>query len=114
MRSGATSRVPPPRQSGQSPCRAGGDPECAVGMRNREVDTVVSVSDRVELLVAVLNAEQNLGGIAFIRRRNLDGLETALQRPIFFNRLSILARRSRADTLNFTARQSRFQDVGRV
>ena len=49
-------------------------------MRNREVDSVVGVSDRVELLVAVLNAEQNLGGIAFIRRRNLDGLETALQR----------------------------------
>ena len=54
-------------------------------MRNREVDSVVGVSDRVELLVTVLNAEQNLGGIAFIRRRNLDGLETALQRTIFFD-----------------------------
>jgi hypothetical protein len=68
----------------------------------------------VELLVAVLNAEQNLGGIAFIRRRNLDGLETALQRPIFFDRLALLARRSRANALNFTARQSRFQDVRRI
>src|SRR6266849_6609094 len=86
----------------------------AVGMRNREVDSLVGVSDRVELLVAVLNAEQNLGGIAFIRRRNLDGLETALQRTIFFDRLAILARRSRADTLNFTARQSWFQDVRRI
>src|ERR1022692_2876298 len=84
------------------------------GMRYGEVDSVVSVSNRVELLVAVLNAEQNLGGIAFIRRRNLDGLETALQRTVFLDRLAILARRSRADTLNFTARQSRFQDVGRV
>jgi hypothetical protein len=46
-------------------------------MRYSEVDGVVGVSDRVELLVAVLNAEQNLGGVAFIRRRNLDGLETA-------------------------------------
>src|SRR5216684_2285153 len=86
----------------------------AIGMRNREVDGVVGVGDRVELLVAVLNAEQNLGGVAFIRRRNLDGLETALERTVFFDRLAILARRSRADTLNFTARQSRFQDVGRV
>src|SRR3989442_12695943 len=86
----------------------------ASGMRYSEVDGVVGVSDRVELLVAVLNAEQNLGGIAFIRRRNLDGLETALERTVFFDRLAILARRGRADTLNFTARQSRFQDVGRV
>src|SRR5207245_5561569 len=86
----------------------------AIGMRYSEVDGVVGVSDRVELLVAVLNAEQNLGGVAFIRRRNLDGLETALERTVFFDRLAILARRSRADTLNFTARQSRFQDVGRV
>ena len=83
-------------------------------MRYGEVDSVVSVSNRVELLVAVLNAEQNLGGIAFIRRRNLDGLETALQRPIFFDRLALLARRSRANALNFTARQSRFQDVRRI
>src|SRR5713101_5588538 len=88
--------------------------DVAVGMRNREVDSFVGVSDRVELLVAVLNAEQNLGGIAFIRWRNLDGLETALQRTIFFDRLAILARRSRADTLNFTARQRRFQDVRRI
>src|SRR5712691_438228 len=88
--------------------------DVAVGMRNREVDSFVGVSDRVELLVAVLNAEQNLGGIAFIRWRNLDGLETALQRTIFFDRLAILARRSRADTLNFTARQSWFQDVRRI
>src|ERR1035441_2627437 len=79
-----------------------------------EIDGVVAVSDRVELFVAVLNAEQNLGGVAFIRRRNLDDLETALERTVFFDRLAILARRSRADTLNFTARQSRFQDVGRV
>ena len=63
----------------------------ASGMRYSEVDGVVGVSDRVELLVAVLNAEQNLGGIAFIRRRNLDGLETALERTVFFDRLAILA-----------------------
>ena len=85
MRSGAASRAPRlvnqvNRLVGQEAIR-----NVAVGMRNREVDSVVSVSDRVELLVAVLNAEQNLGGIAFIRRRNLDGLETALQRPIFFD-----------------------------
>src|ERR1039458_1219092 len=55
-------------------------------MRYSEVDGVVGVSDRVELLVAVLNAEQNLGGVAFIRRRNLDGLETALKRTVFFDR----------------------------
>ncbi len=86
----------------------------AIGMRYSEVDGVVGVSDRVVLLLSVLNAEQNLGGVAFIRRRNLDGLETALERTVFPDRLAILARRSRADALNFTTRQSRFQDVACV
>src|SRR5437899_2698194 len=51
----------------------------AVGMRYREVDRVVGVGDGVELLVAILNPEQNLGGVDFGRRRNLDRLETALE-----------------------------------
>src|SRR5438477_12170791 len=103
MRSGAASRALPPDEIdcliGQQAVR-----NIASGMRYSEVDGVVGVSDRVELLVAVLNAEQNLGGIAFIRRRNVDGLETGLERTALFDRLAILARRGRADTLHFTAR----------
>src|SRR6476646_609403 len=42
----------------------------AVGVRDREVDGVVGVSDRMKLLVSVFDSEKNLGCIGFVRRRN--------------------------------------------
>ena len=62
-----------------------------VRMRHREVDRIVGISDRVELLVAVLDAEQNLGGVFLVRRRNLYRLEAALERAVFLDRLAIFA-----------------------
>ena len=76
----------------------------AVGMRDREVDGFVGVSDRVEFLVTVLDAEQDLDCVDFVRRRNFDCLEAALERAIFFDRLAVFARRCRADALNLAAR----------
>ena len=56
----------------------------------------------------------DLDGVGFVRRRNLDGLEAALERTVLLDRLAILGRRGCADALNFAARESRLQDVGRV
>ena len=41
-------------------------------------------------------------------------LETAFQRRVAFDVLAVLVERRRADGLQFTARQGRFEDVGRV
>ena len=68
----------------------------------------------MELLVALLDAEQDLHRIGFGRRRNLDGLEAALQRAVLLDRLAELRRRGCADALNLAARQSGLQDVGGV
>src|SRR5262249_41463367 len=49
--------------------------------------------------------------LGLIRRRNLDRLETPLQRAIFLDRLAVLTGRRRADALNFAARQGWLQNV---
>ena len=72
----------------------------AVRVRDREVDGFVGVGDGVELLVPVFDPEQNLDRVRLVRRRNFYGLEAALERTIFFDRLAIFARSCRADTLN--------------
>ena len=87
--------------------------DVAVRMRDREVDGVVGVGDGVELLVAVLDAEQNLDRVGLVRRRNFDGLEAALERTVLFDRLAILAGRGGADALNFAARQARASECWR-
>ena len=78
--------------------------DVAVRMRDREVDGVVGVGDGVEFLVAIFDAEQNLDGVDFVRRRNFHGLEAALERTVFLDRLAIFAGRGGADALNFAAR----------
>src|SRR4029077_19860414 len=88
--------------------------DVAVGMRDREADGVVGVGDGVELLVAVFDPEQNLGGIDFVRRRYFDGLEAALERTVFFDGLAIFARGGSADALDFPAGQCGLQDVGGI
>ncbi len=72
-------------------------------MRHREVDGFVGISNRMELLIAVLDSKQNLGGVDFIGRWNFDRLEATLERTIFLNRLAILTRSGRANALNLSA-----------
>ena len=55
----------------------------AAGSEDGRFDGLVRVADRMELLVAVLDAEQDLDGIGFAGRRNLHGLEAAFQRRSF-------------------------------
>jgi hypothetical protein len=59
---------------------------------NGRLDGFIRVRHGVELLVAFLDAEQNPDGIAFVGRRNLYGLEAALQRAIFLNRFPVFSR----------------------
>ena len=88
--------------------------DVAVGMRDREIDGVVGVGDGVEFFVAIFDAEQNLDRVDLVRRRNFHGLEAALERTIFFDRLAVFAGRGGADALNFAARQRGLQNVGGV
>ena len=46
---------------------------------DRGFDRLVGVTDEVEFFVAVFDAEQNLDGVGFGRRRNLHRLEPALE-----------------------------------
>ena len=84
----------------------------------RKIDGVaqrfVGVADGVKFLVALANTADDLHGLLFVRSGNLDGLEAALERAIFFDRFAVFTRRGGADALNFAARQSRLQDVGGV
>ena len=59
--------------------------DVAVGVRHREVDRIVGVSDGVKLFVTILDPKQNLGGVALSWRRNLHSLEAALERTIFLD-----------------------------
>ena len=86
----------------------------AVGMGNRKLDSGIGVADRVELLVAVLDAHDDLDGVGFVGRRNLDGLEAAFEGAVLFDGLAILGGCGGADALNLTAREGRFEDVGGV
>ena len=86
----------------------------AAGGEDGGFDRIVGVGDGVELLVALLDAEQDLDGIGFVRRRHLHGLEAALERAVLLDRLAEFGRRGGADALDLAARQRRLQDVGGV
>ena len=53
-------------------------------------------------------------GVLFVGRRNLHGLEAALERAVLLDGLAILGRRGRADALDFAARKRRLQNIGGV
>ena len=88
--------------------------DVAVGVGDGEVDGFVGVADGVELLVAVLDADDDLDGVFFVGRRDLDGLEAALERAVFLDGLAVFGRRGGADALNFAAGERGLEDVGGV
>ena len=83
----------------------------AARVRDGEVDRIVGVADRVELLVAVLDAHDDPDRVFFVGRRDLDGLEAAFERAVLLDRLAILGRRGCADALYFAAGERRLEDV---
>src|SRR5207302_936535 len=88
--------------------------DVAIRMRDREVDGLVGIRDGMELLVAVFDPEQNLDCVDLVRRRNLDGLESAFERTVFLDRLPVFARGRCTNALNLPARQRGLQDVGGI
>ena len=86
----------------------------AAGSEHRSLDGFIGVADGVELLVAILDAEQDLDGIPFGRRRHLDGLKAPFERSVLLDRLAELGGRRSADALNLAARKSGLQNICRV
>ena len=83
-------------------------------MRYGKLDGGIGVADGVKLLVAFLDAVDDLDGFGLVGRRHLDGLEAALEGTIFLNGFAKLGGCSGADALNIAARERRLEDVGRV
>src|SRR5579872_5560250 len=77
--------------------------EIAIGVGDGEVDGLVRVTDRVEFLVPVLDAVDDLDGVFFVGRRNFDGLEAALKGAVFLDGLTVFSGRGGADALDLTA-----------
>ena len=88
--------------------------QIAVRVRHRHGDGLVRVRNRMELLVAFLDAEQNLDRVGFCRRWNLYRLKAALERAVFLDRLAEFGRRGSANALNLAARQGWLEYVGCV
>ena len=77
-------------------------------------DRRVSDLYMVVQLIALFQTTQDRNGIFNAWLSNKHFLETTLQRSIFFNILTILIERGCADTVQLTARQSRFQHVAGI
>src|SRR6266567_2231347 len=88
--------------------------DITIRMRHGEFDGRIGVADRVEFFVAVLDAHDDLDGVGLVGRRDLDGLEAALEGAILLDRLAIFSGRGCADALDFAAAQRRLEDVGGV
>src|SRR2546421_155645 len=74
----------------------------------------LGIGDRVELLVSLFDAVDDLHRIRLVWRRNLDGLEAALERTVFLDRFAIFTGRGCADALDLAARQGRLEDIGGI
>src|SRR6266487_2161744 len=78
------------------------------------LDRVVGDLQLVEILVAALDATQNLDRFVFSWLVDHHRLEAPLQRRVALDVLAILIERRRADGLQLAARERRFEDVGRI
>ena len=78
--------------------------DVAARLVDRRLDGLARVLDVVELLVAVLHAEQDLDRFLLGRRIDLDRLEAALERAVLLDVLAVLGRRRRADAADLAAR----------
>ena len=82
----------------------------AARKRHRGSQRILGVLDVVMLLVALLQAMQNLERVGNGRLADVDRLEAALQRRVLLDVLAILVGGSRADHLNLATGQGRLQD----
>jgi len=79
----------------------------AAGMLDGKAQRLVGIADGVEFLVALLDAVEDRQGLFFVRRRDLDGLEAALERAVALDAFAELGRGRGADALHFAAGRAR-------
>ena len=88
--------------------------DVAARLIDGRLDRLGRVLDAMELLVAILDALEDLDRLLLGRRIDLDRLEAALERTILLDVLPVLGRRRRADAADLAARQRRLENVGGV
>ena len=86
----------------------------ARGQLDRRLDRRVGVLHVVVLLVARLEALQDLDRLGDRRLADVDALEPPRQRAIALERLAVVLERRRADAAQLAVRQRRLEDVRRV
>ncbi|CDC60577.1 putative uncharacterized protein [Clostridium sp. CAG:448] len=85
-----------------------------VGKRCGSNQRIVMDFDAVINLVPLLQTTQDGNGVLYRRLRHHHRLETTLQGCILFDILPILIQRCRTDTVQFSARQHRFEQISCV
>ena len=78
----------------------------AARVRHGKLHRGIGIAHRMKLLIAVLDAHDDLDRLGLVRRRHLHRLEAPFQRAILLDRLAVLRRSRRADALNLAARQA--------
>ena len=88
--------------------------DVASGQLGRGLQRLVGDHQLVVLLVALLDAAQDLDRLLDRRLVDLDGLEASLERGVTLDVLAVLVERSRADGLQLATGEGWLQDVGGV
>ena len=83
-------------------------------MVHGEGDGFIGVAHRMELLVALFNAINDLYRFIFIRRLHFHGLEAPFQRAVFLDGFAVFTGSSRANALYLSAGKSGLQDIGGI
>ena len=107
---------PAPRLVDQVDCLVGKETvgEVAVGEVGRGHDRLIGEAHRVVGLVAVLEANQDLDGVADRGLLDLDRLESALEGRVLLEVLAVLLERGGANGLQLAPGQHRLEDRGGV
>src|SRR5918992_2481932 len=88
--------------------------DIAMGQRRCSDDRRIGDLHAVMDLIAFLEPAEDSDGILHRRFIHQDLLETALERTIFLDRVSVFIERGGADAVQFTPCQSRFQHIARI
>ena len=88
--------------------------DVAVGLVDGRLDRLVRVLHAVEVLVAVLHADEHFDCLALGGWIDLHGLEPPLERAVLLDVLPVLGGGRRADAADLAPRERRLEDVGRV
>src|SRR6202158_500870 len=81
---------------------------------DRGAQRLVRIAVGVAIFVTLANPGDDLNGFLFVGHGHLHGLEAALERAIFFNRLAIFAGGGGTDALNFATRKRGLENVGGI